>query len=1023
METAWPRCPKCGRRWRAQHPACRIEVAPKTSETHALEEPPPRIEGLAIDRLLGVGGFGAVFLAHQIADGRQVAVKVPKDEPDPIMRLELEGDTLRQLAGIHAPALYGEPSLDDGRPCLVMEFVAMPTLDRRLAEIENGMPLDELGRRGLSLLAGVRAIHALGLVHRDLKPENVFSTDQPTVTRIFDFGLVKTPADAIRQDTSVGMFMGTPEYMAPEQLDASAPVDQRADIYAAGAVLYEMLTGRPPFWGNAAEVQQALANRRAPPPSRHVPGVPPALEAIDPALPGQGSPAAIWVRRRIDRRVRGRAGAGFRGRTASGAGARVAVVPGQTRGRSKAASPARRPMAAVAVRGIPVETLTKALAASGGQLAEVGRGGGVGLFGEKSSENPVRRAIDFADALLARKVCTGIVVDLAAIAVRKKPDGGERFVSAAFARLLKQLETLPGQGLYLTAAAGELVPERRGETHADTGLATALPPPREDDTLTVMRSAQAPLIGRASEIERLMASAKTAIIERRPGLATVIGEGGIGKSHLGAVLAEELRGSRRDAVVVELRVREPIDGEGDGNLRALLGRCFTLPSARPANRGAALLAELGPSLWPVAALALGWMTPEAPELRTLGAAPGVLRAMLSKSVGEAIRSRARRRPLVLILDDVQLADDATLEAIEYASMAEAAVPLWICVLSRPALGQMKPSWGERAGAHMRLDIGPLAAESAGELARRLLQPVEHVSAAVLETLVSGTHGSPFLLSEFVRGLKRDGIIRKDRKGIWYVAADELTRMPDLAVTDWLAEREIGAMPPELVAHARLCSLLGADFSEDELEGVLSELERAEGGAGGLVVEIGLMLDPHVATRQLLTTGVFKRQRGGRTTFRHTLLRSAVEKSASEKMTAAVHAAAFRFFARRSTWRPRYDYHGWRSTLDAPAIPRRRPRSTSTSPIGPAAATLMSRPRRLQPCARPARGVGARPPPAGPARPRLHALPHEPAGRHRRLHGGADGGSTTWGSKNQDRDLLDAATASTGWSSTGSPGIW
>src|SRR5204863_293279 len=142
------------------------------------------------------------------------------------------------------------------------------------------MPLDELGRRGSSLLTALEAVHKLDLVHRDLKPENVFSADQPTITRIFDFGLVKPPAGVPQQDTTVGTFMGTPEYMAPEQLDSSAPVDQRADLYAIGAIFYEMVCGRPPFWGNAAEVQQALANRRSPRPSRYVPGVPRALEDV-----------------------------------------------------------------------------------------------------------------------------------------------------------------------------------------------------------------------------------------------------------------------------------------------------------------------------------------------------------------------------------------------------------------------------------------------------------------------------------------------------------------------------------------------------------------------------------------------------------------------------------------------------------------------------------------------------------------------------------------------------------------------
>ena len=155
------------------------------------------------------------------------------------------------------------------------------------------------------------------------------------------------------------------------------------------------------------------------------------------------------------------------------------------------------------------------------------------------------------------------------------------------------------------------------------------------------------------------------------------------------------------------------------------------------------------------------MTPDAPELQALGAAPGVLRATLSRSVGEALRLRARERPLALILDDAHFADDATLDAIEYATLAEAEGPLWVCVLARPALNHLKPTWGGRSAAHLRLDLAPLGSDDCANLARQLLLPVESVPAATLETLLAGTHGSPFLLTELVRGLKRDGIVRRD----------------------------------------------------------------------------------------------------------------------------------------------------------------------------------------------------------------------------------------------------------------------
>jgi len=897
MQRVWPRCPKCGRRWQAVHPACATEVAPKPAQAaedaDAAAPPPPTlpaVPGYVVERLLGRGGFGEVVLATHIADGRRVAVKIPNDDPDAIMRLELEGEVLRQLAGIHAPALYDTPVLADGRPCVAMEFVPLPTLADRLGELENGMPIDEIGRRGLSLLTALQAVHALDLVHRDLKPENVFSADLPPVTRIFDFGLVKPPAGTPQQDTTVGTFMGTPEYMAPEQLDSSAPVDQRADIYAIGAIFYEMLAGRPPFWGNAAEVQQALANRRAPRPSRYVAGPPRALEDVilrclakDPVRRFASTAELAAAFREA---LTGTTGVGV-------PAAPAPAAPPPADAKAVVAAAARRPMAVLAVHGIGVDVLMKALAAGGGHLAEVGRGGGVGLFTDKASENPIARAIRMADGLLARKACRSVIVDLAAVAVRKKPDGGDRYVSAAFARLQKQLEAMAGEGLFLTATAAELMPERRGEAVGSTGLLAALPPPREDDALTVVRASQAPIYGRGEEMSRLLGSLRAAMSERRSGLATIVADGGMGKSHLCAALVEEAKRANRDANVVELRVREPIEGDADGNLRALLGRCFALPAEKPADRGEALLAELGPQLWPAAALTLGWMAPDEPELRTLAAAPGVLRATVSRSVGQALRLRAQDRPLVVILDDAHHADDATLEALEYATMREADAPLWICVAARPSLAQMKPGWGDRCGDHMRLELGPLASEASTELARRLLFPLEHIPAAALETLVAGTHGNPFLLSELIRGLKRDGIVRPDPKtGIFFIATDELARLPDLAVTDWLAEREISGLPPELIAHARLCALLGSDFIEDEVDGVMSELERnAQAGQG----DPDLRLDPHVATRQLVSMGLFKRQRGGRAAFRHTLLRASVEKSVSDKLRSEIHAAAFRFF--------------------------------------------------------------------------------------------------------------------------------
>ena len=217
-------------------PACGTVVTP--GESKPTDEALPAIEGLAIERLLGRGGFGAVYLATRLSDGGKAAVKVPNADADAesIARLELEGDTLRRLGGEYAPRLYDRVLLG-GDP-------AWSWNSFRCRRSRIGSRSSTVGCHWTSWPGGAdRSDRAQG----DSRPRprtprsqarDVFSTDQPVATRIFDFGLVHVPASVVRQDTTVGTFMGTPEYMAPEQLDSSAPVDQRADIYEIGAVLY-----------------------------------------------------------------------------------------------------------------------------------------------------------------------------------------------------------------------------------------------------------------------------------------------------------------------------------------------------------------------------------------------------------------------------------------------------------------------------------------------------------------------------------------------------------------------------------------------------------------------------------------------------------------------------------------------------------------------------------------------------------------------------------------------------------------
>ena len=209
-----------------------------------------RIGKYQVVGLLGEGGMGAVYRARDPVLDRDVAVKVlsPELARDPLLVKRFEEEA-RALARIQHPNIMRVYTVGEheGKRYFAMEFVSGETLEDRVRE-RGSLSLREVVDLFGQLLPAVKAIHAAGIVHRDIKAANIM-IDVKGRTVLMDFGLAKRHGRAAL--TTAGSILGTPEYMAPEQALGDA-VDGRADIYALGVVLFEALTGRPPFEGGDA---------------------------------------------------------------------------------------------------------------------------------------------------------------------------------------------------------------------------------------------------------------------------------------------------------------------------------------------------------------------------------------------------------------------------------------------------------------------------------------------------------------------------------------------------------------------------------------------------------------------------------------------------------------------------------------------------------------------------------------------------------------------------------------------------
>ena len=248
------------------------------------EMPGKRLGSYLVESQLGAGGMGEVYLAKDTNLERHVAIKLLSSrlsrDPDRLRRFRQEAQSVSTLNHPNILVIhdFGE---SEGRPFMVTEYVDGQTLRRRM---QSALALPEAVAIGLQVANALAAAHARGIVHRDIKPENVMVRADGLV-KVLDFGLAKlidTPSMAVLRSahTMPGVIMGTPQYMSPEQT-RGLELDARSDVWSLGAILYEMVTGVPPFAGaTPADLMAAILNVEPVPIELKAPDTPPALARL-----------------------------------------------------------------------------------------------------------------------------------------------------------------------------------------------------------------------------------------------------------------------------------------------------------------------------------------------------------------------------------------------------------------------------------------------------------------------------------------------------------------------------------------------------------------------------------------------------------------------------------------------------------------------------------------------------------------------------------------------------------------------
>ncbi len=712
----------------------------------------------------GEGGMGVVYRADEVSTGQTVAIKVMHSaDATGRARFLREAQALSSVSYPAIVACLGHGALPTGEPWMAMEWVDGEDLAKRL---DRGPVTPHEALQIIKGLAGaLEAIHAAGIVHRDVKPGNVIlEHGEPSRARLIDFGVARM-RDA-RTLTEFGVVLGTPAYMAPEQIRGANDADDRADLYALGVILFECVTGRLPFDSPnfIGVMTQALFERA------------PRIRDINPSLsPGLDALVDALLEKDPNRRF-GPARAILEALDSSDLDRLVSQPPppppplalGLTEDELLFVSVVFvsreivRPVVSTAdtvvdrTEGHLVRTIEKIAAPFHGRVEGLRDGTVLVAFSARGTATD-QAALAARTALAIRDLGTGLPIALAT--GRSSTQCSSLYSDAAVrAATLSKSCSAEETAIPIDETTRGLL-DTRFSIEQRQSLFFLLAEDPFGDAGRLLCGRLTPFVGREREVSLIEKTFDDVLQEPQGAAAIVVGEAGSGKSRLGREVLAMLSRMEPNTEIWVARGEAVRAGSSFGMLASALHRTCGIREGEPMDvrhqklatfvRARMNQANVGSVITFLSEITETHSAEDAlnEELRAARKDPVLMRDRLRFAFEDLVDSTTQLRPLVLLLEDLHWGDVPSIKVLDMAFQRLRSRPFFILALGRPEMLEQFPNLlAEWAPATVRL--GGLSARACQQLILRIVG--DQTSQDMIASIVARSAGHPLFLEELVR---------------------------------------------------------------------------------------------------------------------------------------------------------------------------------------------------------------------------------------------------------------------------------